>query len=297
MPNTPSSQLCTKCGKELPLSDFATVKTGPSAGRTFRQCKSCQYIAKKARQAANPDLYRERARRRQARWRAANPDRARELNRNQLRKMRVDQPELFRQYEKDRFVRDKEKRQALSRAGERRVRREILLAYGHRCVCCGIKNEEFLTVDHIRGNGKSHRKSVGSGLAFYRWLRREQYPKDFRLLCHFCNAATHWFSQCPHQSGMTLDNHPGRPDQVRLRKEVLLRYGGRCTCCGETRLIFLTIDHTDGGHGRSDKRDRRDSGSRMYQRLRREGYPQEGYRVLCLNCNCAYGFYGYCPHG
>jgi hypothetical protein len=30
--------------------------------------------------------------------------------------------------------------------------------------------------------------------------------------------------------------------------------------------------------------------------LKRRGYPQEGYTILCFNCNLSRGFFGYCPH-
>jgi len=33
----------------------------------------------------------------------------------------------------------------------------------------------------------------------------------------------------------------------------------------------------------------------FYSLLRRLGYP-DGFRVLCHNCNMAYGFYKTCPH-
>jgi hypothetical protein len=30
--------------------------------------------------------------------------------------------------------------------------------------------------------------------------------------------------------------------------------------------------------------------------LKREGFPKEGYRFLCSNCNHSLGIHGYCPH-
>jgi hypothetical protein len=36
-------------------------------------------------------------------------------------------------------------------------------------------------------------------------------------------------------------------------------------------------------------------GSSVVGWLARQGYPP-GYRVLCHNCNSAYGYYGHCPH-
>lgn len=69
--------------------------------------------------------------------------------------------------------------------------------------------------------------------------------------------------------------------RTKLRTEVLNGYGGKCECCGNTRVFHLTIDHIDGGGG-AERRSSR--GNNLYRRLRREGFPP-GYRVLCWNCN------------
>jgi hypothetical protein len=37
-------------------------------------------------------------------------------------------------------------------------------------------------------------------------------------------------------------------------------------------------------------------GSHVYADLRRRGFPQEGYRLLCWNCNSATRFGRTCPH-
>ncbi len=76
-----------------------------------------------------------------------------------------------------------------------------------------------------------------------------------------------------------------------LRLEVISAYGGRCACCGEAALPFLTIDHIDGG----GTEHRRRTHNKVYTKLRQSGFPS-GYRVLCWNCNAAIGLYGRCPH-
>jgi hypothetical protein len=83
-----------------------------------------------------------------------------------------------------------------------------------------------------------------------------------------------------------------------LRKQVFEAYGGyRCTCCGETNPLFLSIDHVNndgaqmrrnGEHGRS--------GTAFYQWLRKSGFPA-GFQVLCMNCNIGkHRNGGVCPH-
>lgn len=67
-----------------------------------------------------------------------------------------------------------------------------------------------------------------------------------------------------------------------------------CECCGEDAVEFLSIDHIDGG-GSKHRAQIKGSYSSIYLWLKKKGFP-EGYRVLCMNCNTALGFYGYCPH-
>ena len=87
--------------------------------------------------------------------------------------------------------------------------------------------------------------------------------------------------------------------QKQKRILVLEHYsrGGiaHCECCGEDRIEFLSIDHKAGdgaahrreiGHGR---------GNNICNWIIRNGFPPL-FRVLCMNCNCARGHYGYCPH-
>jgi hypothetical protein len=82
------------------------------------------------------------------------------------------------------------------------LKEEIIIAYGSICQCCGENNPEFLTIDHINEDGAKHRKEIGksAGCNFYRWLRKNNYPKDnFQLLCYNCNCAKHRFGYCPHK--------------------------------------------------------------------------------------------------
>lgn len=79
--------------------------------------------------------------------------------------------------------------------------------------------------------------------------------------------------------------------RIRLRKEVLSRYGNMCACCGEKESRFLCIDHVFGG----GNLDRKSFKGPLYYRIKREGFPKE-YQVLCHNCNWAKS-HGGCPHG
>jgi len=84
-----------------------------------------------------------------------------------------------------------------------------------------------------------------------------------------------------------------REFHLERRYRVLGHYGGVCACCGEERFEFLSIDHIKGGG--TKHRAEIGGGTNMVGWLLKEGLP-EGYRVLCHNCNQAFGFYGRCPH-
>lgn len=79
----------------------------------------------------------------------------------------------------------------------------------------------------------------------------------------------------------------------RKRKaELIAAYGGKCDCCGESAWEFLQIDHVNGGGAQH----RKTLTVHMASHLKSLGYPKEGYRLLCANCNFSMGKYGYCPH-
>lgn len=81
----------------------------------------------------------------------------------------------------------------------------------------------------------------------------------------------------------------GRRQEIKA--EVLGAYGGKCQCCGEETLAFLTIDHVGRYDGCTPR-----GGNPLYLWLKAQHYP-DGFRVLCQNCNFAMGKFGYCPHG
>lgn len=79
-----------------------------------------------------------------------------------------------------------------------------------------------------------------------------------------------------------------------VKQQIVDAYGGKCDCCGESQIEFLTIDHinNDGAlHRRKVGK-----GRRIYSDLIKIGCPKNNYRLLCFNCNITRGFYGYCPH-
>lgn len=68
------------------------------------------------------------------------------------------------------------------------------------CECCGETNIEFLSFDHINGGGNKHRQTLSKGDAsrFYRWLEKNEYPDEYRILCRNCNFSIGAYGYCPH---------------------------------------------------------------------------------------------------
>lgn len=92
-----------------------------------------------------------------------------------------------------------------SRTAKQRHRRklkiEVIQAYGGSCACCGEDGVDFLHLDHVNGGGKQHRKAfAGNPSNFYPKLRALGFPNDppLRVLCGNCNHAVQ-FGPCPHQ--------------------------------------------------------------------------------------------------
>lgn len=109
-------------------------------------------------------------------------------------------------YAQDRYWDDPEKFRQAARdsqaATRKRLRDQLVEAYGGRCACvnCPETNSEFLTLDHINGDGRVHRMKLGSHT--YADLRRRGWPKEgYRLLCWNCNAMTRGGRTCPHEEG------------------------------------------------------------------------------------------------
>lgn len=94
----------------------------------------------------------------------------------------------------------------LKRRQEKKERRLIVLKYYSSetpfCACCGEKTFEFLAIDHIKGDGNKHRKSIRpkGGFIIVDWIIKNNFPPLFQILCHNCNNAKGFWGKCPHSS-------------------------------------------------------------------------------------------------
>jgi len=90
--------------------------------------------------------------------------------------------------------------------------------------------------------------------------------------------------------------------RIDRKQRVIDYYGGKCLCCGEDGLSFLTIDHIneDGAEHRrgiaSNFNSRVPGGDHFYRWLESNNFP-DGFQTLCYNCNIGKHLNGgACPH-
>lgn len=86
----------------------------------------------------------------------------------------------------------------------KRIKLKILSYYSNstlRCACCGEKQLEFLTIDHIHGGGTQQRKMYGTGSRLYDRLKAQNFPDGYRVLCFNCNSGRSINGGiCPHKN-------------------------------------------------------------------------------------------------
>lgn len=86
----------------------------------------------------------------------------------------------------------------------RSLRREVIEAYGGKCVCCGESHWEFLTLDHPNGDGQEDRDKYRMQTGqIYGWAKKNGFPKIYRILCMNCNWIRRFGGICPHQISST----------------------------------------------------------------------------------------------
>jgi hypothetical protein len=172
----------------------------------------------------------------------------------------------------------------------------VMNHYGHKCNWpgCNVTDINFLTGDHINNNGAEHRRKIGTGSdVIHRWLIKNNFPPGFQVLC--------W----NHQHFKRLEFNKSKWKQNKwaiwerkslynLRLLIIKHYGSRCTCCEETNIDLLTIDHINGG---GTKHIKKLGGTHNFYRWLRDNNFPPGFQVLCHNCNDGRHINGgICPH-
>ena len=84
----------------------------------------------------------------------------------------------------------------------RNLKIKVLKGYGNKCMCCGEKKFEFLSIDHVNERGVDERrrlgKKAGTSSVMYRRLISLGFPESHQCLCYNCNMSLGFFGYCPH---------------------------------------------------------------------------------------------------
>jgi Cdc6-like AAA superfamily ATPase len=87
-------------------------------------------------------------------------------------------------------------------------------------------------------------------------------------------------------------NESKRKYEALCKELVFNHYGKFCSCCGESNIKFLTIDHINGG----GRKHRENIKSKIQVWLVKNNFPND-FQILCYNCNCGRNSnHGICPH-
>ena len=136
-----------------------------------------------------------------------NIEKRKEYQREYQRKWRENHPERWKAtYQKSHKKHSesyKPRRNAYLRKYMLQKRIEALHKYGGKCVCCGEKNSNFLSFDHVGNNGHEQRKVIKSSRTFYYLLCKNSKDENIRILCFNCNMGRQFFGGiekiCPHK--------------------------------------------------------------------------------------------------
>jgi len=188
------SIFCPACQASRALKGYRVNRYRcAECGYDFKRCTGCQALYPLSEYGAN-------------RWRCTDC-----LNsyKRGCRKERADDRVVhYRTYTAGYYQANRERIIAKQAALTLASRMTVLRHYGGdppACACCGEATVEFLTIDHINGNGGQHRKELGGlgqGRAFYRWIIRNLFPSALRVLCFNCNCARGLYGYCPHEASV-----------------------------------------------------------------------------------------------
>ena len=134
--------------------------------------------------------YPERIRKYQKTYRQRHPEKMREKR----RRHRIKYKEKIRKYNTN-----------WMRENRRKLRKEVIEHYGNKCVRCGINDIRILNIDHIKNNGNQHRQEIGA-YYFPKWLKKNNYPDGYQVLCLNCN----WLKHLEYQENKRVELKVGK---------------------------------------------------------------------------------------
>ncbi len=172
---------CRTCKQNKSISEFGKHPEGKKGRLTI--CKSCNNITRRKRQSL-PKV--------KAHIRKIQQERRAYLRQQKLCYQCAKNPII-----KNKTLCSKCSLKLKTRMAHQRykLRETVFLHYGGaKCMICGETRKLCLTIDHINNDGAEHRKISGvggGGYNTYCWLKRNNYPRGFQVLCRNCNWIKH----------------------------------------------------------------------------------------------------------
>jgi hypothetical protein len=123
-------------------------------------------------------------------WREKNKERIRHKQRIWEQTHREQRREAQRRYYYKNIERSRQMSRERARKQNKKLVMDVLQHYGGtppKCAVCGLDDPDCLLIDHVNGNGTQDRKKHGGGYGLYRWLRKNNYPNGYQVLCGSCN--------------------------------------------------------------------------------------------------------------
>ena len=109
----------------------------------------------------------------------------------------------YSEYHKENYRKNQDKIRERVKKNRQKIRRQVIGYYSKNtfaCACCGEDIFEFLSIDHVFGGGNQHRKQLRNcNLTLYRWLRDNDFPDGYQVLCMNCNWGKRDREECPHK--------------------------------------------------------------------------------------------------
>ena len=161
------------------------------------------------------------------------------------------------------------------------MRLRCILLLGGECSNCGEKEYEFLTVDHVNGDGNIERARLHSDQIKRLILSGVADRNRYRVLCRNCNDSDGMINRT--YSSDTVRNRNRRTRRVELKHGIIVLLGGRCTCCLESDPDKLNVDHimNDGFVREGLPRGSAD----LYAKILNGEANSSLFQLLCWNCN------------
>lgn len=128
--------------------------------------------------------------------------------------------------------------------------------------------------------------------------RRDRTGEDGRPIQAYCARCRREYKKERWEKNSERMTEIQKRSHAKLKTLVIKEYGGKCKCCGKAEPLFLTLDHVfnDGAAERKELFGGSRGGLLQYRLVKKLGFPQDRYQLLCRNCNWAKFVEGSCPH-